>query len=235
MTKEWLNNASRLEPGREIFRSDRSFHLLAYTASHSQLLLRSPEDFARPGDPSNTTIDVLFKPVDLLRIRKNYTGLVIRCATAEETDSIQAEHPATGFQYGERVFVLESEGETDYIVAMAVGWHEDVLPRTRPSFYSDLDTEMPGRPPQPLFGVHAGFNLASAQELITALTTIGDPPRRREKHRYVHVVMSRVDRHDGPRISGLGVFLDRGDAEEARARIAPTVAECWVQTLPIAV
>lgn len=47
--------------------------------------------------------------------------------------------------------------------------------------------------------------------------------------------MTRVDRRGEPDITGAGVFLTQADAEDAQAQIAPKVADCWVETLPIAI
>ncbi|MFI2609114.1 hypothetical protein [Kitasatospora sp. NPDC018619] len=234
-TKEWFNAQSGLQPGAELFRSGRRFELCAYADSHGQLLFRSHADLDRPGDPANTTIDVLFKPAAVLKIRDFYDGLVIRCATAQEAEGVRTGYRSVRFSRDDRVFVLESKGETDYVVAMAVGWHEGVLPPTRQSFFIDVDAGRPRWPSRPLFSAGPSFNLASVQELVTALSTTEDGPVRRERYRHVYVVMTRVDRRDGADVSGAGVFLTEADAEDARAMIAPEVAACWIETLPIAV
>lgn len=98
----WLNQDSQFVAGQEIFRSEREFAVWAYTVSHGQLLLRAT---GRP------RIDVLFKNVSAMKVRAEYDGLVIRCATEDES-----ERP------GERLLVL---GDSDYVVAGAVGWRED--------------------------------------------------------------------------------------------------------------
>jgi hypothetical protein len=89
-SKAWLNRDHELTPGTEIYRSDRWFQMSAYTASHSQLLLRSTTGPDREGREHETTIDLLFKPVQALKIRDDYVGLVIRCATIEEAEQIKA-------------------------------------------------------------------------------------------------------------------------------------------------
>jgi hypothetical protein len=71
----WLNQDHQFPPGREVFRSERSFAVWAYTVSHSQLLLRTRTAGGQP------RIDVLFKPVEAMKIRTDFDGLVIRCAT----------------------------------------------------------------------------------------------------------------------------------------------------------
>ena len=116
-TEAWLNQDDQFPPGQRLFRSDRSFALWAYTVSHSQLLLRT-----RTVD-ERSRIDILFKPVDAMKIRAAYDGLAIRCATLEEHDRILAATGPTGA--GLKVLILETAGETDYVVTGAVGWKED--------------------------------------------------------------------------------------------------------------
>ncbi|MFF7146135.1 hypothetical protein [Streptomyces nodosus] len=130
MDSTWFNNDHQLIPGKELFRSERRFHLLAYAASHGQLLMRSIGQPGTPGEPE-TTIDLLFKPAAAVKIRDDYRGLSIRCATAAESEQVKAEYASVSFGRGDRVFVLESQGEADYVVAMAVGWKEGILSRTR--------------------------------------------------------------------------------------------------------
>jgi len=209
MSNDWLETDDRLAPGTEIFRSDRRFVLWAY--ADGRLLLRSTGE---------TTIDLMFEGVEAIKVRDGLDGLTISCATAAEADRIG----------GGRVFLLATQGRTDHVVGRAVGWHEGVLEPTRHSFFDTADAyEWPVRP---LGGTGAGFNIASGQDLIAALGAgEGDRPRR-ETYRMVYVVMT------GPRLgseSGTGVFLSRADAEEACARIAPRVPDCWIETLPIAI
>ncbi|AJE38890.1 hypothetical protein CP978_01915 [Streptomyces nodosus] len=233
MDSTWLNNDHQLIPGKELFRSERRFHLLAYAASHGQLLMRSIGQPGTPGEPE-TTIDLLFKPAAVVKIRDDYRGLSIRCATAAESEQVKAEYASVSFGRGDRVFVLQSQDEADYVVAMAVGWKEGILSRTRQSFFNDFHPDRPIWPSQPLSGVDAGLNIASAQELIDALSAEGNATIRRERHRWVYVVMTRVIRTDGPDVTGAGVFLTRADAEDAQSVIAAKSVDCWIEELPIA-
>ena len=58
----WLTKNDDFRPGAEVFRSDRTFELLAFVRSHGQLLLSSDRD---AGDrPAETMIQICFKPVD---------------------------------------------------------------------------------------------------------------------------------------------------------------------------
>jgi hypothetical protein len=116
-TEAWLNQDHQFPPGQPLFRSDRSLTVWAYTVSHSQLLLRTR---AADGQPR---IDVLFKPVEAMKVRTDYEGLTIRCATSDENDQILAASGQTGA--GLRVLILDSAGEMDYVVTGAIGWKED--------------------------------------------------------------------------------------------------------------
>ncbi len=208
----WLDTDDKLAPGTEIFRSDRRFVPWAYSAGNARLLLR--------GAGRETTIDLLFTPVTAVRLRDGYDGLAIRCATAEEAEGTGAP--------GHRVFLLTAGGRTDYVAAGAVGWREGALAPTRHSLFDHADAY--AVPAQALDT--AGFDIASARDLVTALGAEDGGRPRRETYRMVYVVMT------GPRLgseSGTGVFLSRADAEEACAALAPRVPDCWIETLPIAV
>ncbi|MBQ1025010.1 hypothetical protein [Micromonospora sp. C95] len=226
----WLSKDHELVPGTEVFRSERRFAMEAYSASHSQLLLRSdPVD-----DEHDTTIDLLFKPVRAVKIPAGCTGLAVRCATVDETAQIMTTVPRVRPDLGHRVFMLESQGQSDYVVSMAFGWHEGILPSVQGSFFHTADAYLPRWPTGPLFGLNAGFNAASVQDLIHALNSDADQPARRDRFRYVFVVIADVGTETRPKISGAGVFLTRADAEEARSLLAVKVTSCWIETLPIA-
>ncbi|MFC7219228.1 hypothetical protein ACFQLX_13775 [Streptomyces polyrhachis] len=237
--RTWLNQDHQFLHGKELFRSERRFHPLAYTASHGQLLMRSVGRPDTPGEPE-TTIDLLFKPAAVVKIREDYRGLAIRCASEAESEQVKADYTTMAFARNDRVFVLESQGESDYVVAMAVGWIEGVLGRTQQGFFNDFYPEVPIWPTRPLYGVGAGLDIASAQELIDALVAADENDViRRRRYRHVYVVMTRVIRPGRPDVTGAGVFLARADAEEAQAVIAAkSVAwmpvECWIEELPIA-
>jgi hypothetical protein len=118
-----------LRPGAVVFRSDRRFSMEAYSASHSQLLLRSnPVE-----EDDDTTIDLLFKPVEAVKIRDGYAGLVVRCATSLETNAIIVATPGVRADRGDRVFMLESQDRSDYVISMAFGWREGILSRVQGS------------------------------------------------------------------------------------------------------
>jgi hypothetical protein len=70
--------------------------------------------------------------------------------------------------------------------------------------------------------------------IVLAADPEGRP--RRDEHRWVYIVMTRVDRGKDriPDISGAGVFVTREDAEDAQTMIASKVVDCWIEQLPIA-
>ncbi|MFF4416025.1 hypothetical protein ACFYY8_26150 [Streptosporangium sp. NPDC001559] len=126
--RTWLDSGDRFPPGGELFRSDRDFTVWAYTVSHSQLLLRTRTHADR------SRIDIVFKPVEAVKLRTEYHGLVIRCATREESDRIGSE--TGGVPPGARCLILETAGEQghqDYVVTYAVGWEEDLETDRDPS------------------------------------------------------------------------------------------------------
>ncbi|WP_440063606.1 hypothetical protein [Streptosporangium sp. OZ121] len=62
-TKAWFDAESQMEPGTELFQSERRFQLWGHTASHGQPPLRSTAGPGRQGRKHETTIEVLFKPI----------------------------------------------------------------------------------------------------------------------------------------------------------------------------
>ena len=232
--RTWLNTDRQLEPGAELYRSERRFSLWAYTVSHGQLLLRSPQGT----DPlRDTTIDVLFKPVTAMKVPGQFSGLAIRCATEEETSLAEQDVPA-GIGRDERVLVLEGDGTLGYVICMGVGWHEGVLEPTQPSFFADHAPDAPAWARTPLFGVDAGLagNVATPEELITALTSEESAPEERAKHRYVYVVMIRLNTGTGaPHVGAAGAFLTRDEAQTACDRLQAKADACWIEATPLAV
>ncbi|KAB2352219.1 hypothetical protein [Actinomadura rudentiformis] len=126
---DWLNTEDRFTPGAELFRSDRAFTTWAYTISHSQLLLRTRT--TTQAGSRQSRIDIVFKPVRAMKIRIEYDGLVIRCATLAEAEKIRADN--TGIHEGAHCLLLETGGDLDYVIAHAVGWEEDMETDRDPS------------------------------------------------------------------------------------------------------
>jgi hypothetical protein len=231
VSDRWLTQDHELKPGAVIFRSYRRFSMEAYSASHGQLLLRSnPVD-----DEDGTTIDLLFKPVEAVKIRDGYAGLVVRCATKSEANAIIVSTLGVHADRGDRVFMLDSQGRSDYVISMAFGWHEGILSRVQGSFFNTADAYLPRWPAGALSGLNPGFNVASVHDLVDALGSDHDQPTRRDRYRYVFVLMVEVGDDVRPHVSGSGVFLTQQDAEAAQAILAPKVRSCWIEMLPVAV
>ncbi|GAB3090424.1 hypothetical protein [Micromonospora schwarzwaldensis] len=233
-THDWLNTANRFAPGRELFRSHRRFQLWAQTVSHGQLLLRSPRSADHP-----TRIDVLFKPVSAQKIRRIYDGLVIRCPSSEEQDHIEQQMAGGSLDMDDRLFALETADSLDWVVAMAVGWHEDDAPGDISRFVW-LDQ---GRKPvvqRPLDGADGGLShgLASLKEVVAAVragqrpTDIADP-----RHAYLHVVMVRISwPGQSDTLAPVGAFLTRRAADAYLASRHPVEdAELYVETVPLSI
>lgn len=126
---DWLNTKDRFVPGAELFRSNRAFTTWAYTISHSQLLLRTR---TRPADGARQSrIDIVFKPVQAMKIRVEYDGLILRCATAAEAGQIRANN--AGVDHDAPCLILETGSDQDYVIAHAVGWEEDMETDRDPS------------------------------------------------------------------------------------------------------
>lgn len=60
------------------WRTERGFRLWRYGVGHSQLLLRSP------GDGGHETLSIQFEAVELIKVRRSYTDLVLRLAREDE-------------------------------------------------------------------------------------------------------------------------------------------------------
>ncbi|WP_329246339.1 hypothetical protein OG417_51480 [Actinoallomurus sp. NBC_01490] len=126
---DWLNTTDRFVPGAELFRSDRAFTVWAYTISHSQLLLRTRTTMQDGSRQSR--IDIVFKPVRAMKVRIEYDGLVIRCATPAEARRISGAD--TGIHDDAHCLILETGNDHDYVITYAVGWEEDMETDRDPS------------------------------------------------------------------------------------------------------
>jgi hypothetical protein len=230
-THEWLNTEDRFAPGRELFRSRRRFQLWAQTVSHGQLLLRSPRSSHHP-----TRIDVLFKPVSVQKARWVYDGLVIRCPSSEEQERIQHQ-TARVLSRDERIFVLETADSLDWIVAMAVGWHEDDEPGDISRFVWFDESRKPVVQ-RPLDGADGGLShgLASLDEVVAALRA-GQrrPDIVNPRHAYLHVVMVRTNwSGQSGTVVPAGAFLTRQAADDYLASRSPFEgAEFYVEVVPL--
>ncbi|SEM26120.1 hypothetical protein SAMN05660976_04650 [Nonomuraea pusilla] len=234
-----LNLSEGPEPGTELFSSHRAFKLWAYSPSHSRLLLRSSADpDPQLPDLHETTVEILFAPVDAIKVNSVYDGLTIRRATLEEADGIKA---AARLDGGGHVLILESRGIRDHVVTGGICWHEGVLSPTRLSFFAGILPDQPAWPRHPLGpGYDAGLDIASAEELVHELTTDDTSSKPRGKYRTIYTVVTRVEhqtRSGAPEIeiAGAGAFLTRSEAEDFQARLKPVVADSWVEEIPIAI
>ena len=154
-----------------LFEWDRPFSLWGYSGSHSQLLFRSvkydpdtdvdlyPENKDSGVDPPadkwpRTRIDLLFKPVDALYLRRlRYPSLRVQVATARIAEEILGK---TYRPHGdEQVLELVGpDGVGDHIVCLATGYCEDDGEYWEPSpFAVDLSD---GRTPSWRLGVLCG-------------------------------------------------------------------------------
>lgn len=162
-----------------------------------------------------------------------------KTSEARAIRTIRAGSPSADAFGDSRVLLLESAGEIDYIDVGAVGWCEDRLDVTAPSGFAGHDPDTPVWSLNPLFGVHAGLggNVASAQQLIDALTADTTEPTGRTQYRYVFVVQTSLEPGTGgwPLVGCAGVFLTRSEAETARDRLATRVDRCWIEGVPIGI
>lgn len=121
----------------EIVRSERRFELWLYTASHSQLLIRSKYDPA-----STERIEVLFTGVEWMALPSDLSGLVVTELSATSGSALLAEMaaPITHPQYSDgRVYLLQAEGSRGTVVAAAAFVNRDHLPLGEPSgFYEGI-------------------------------------------------------------------------------------------------
>ncbi|MFI6031106.1 hypothetical protein [Amycolatopsis magusensis] len=210
--------------------------MLGLHPSHSQLLLRSD------GSADTTRIDMLFKAVDVMKVRSHYNGLRIRCATLTEQEQIQGETPeityidpaSDKFDQGSRYFVLEASDGFDYVVADAVGWHEDHA-LGEPSYYADPSggTAPWSQTPKPrwaqttLDGVNGGLGtpMATIGEFATAIASAiakNIPTEDRTRYRYIYVIIGQAlvpDPH------AFGAFLTRSEAEQQQQQLADRFPE----------
>jgi hypothetical protein len=226
----WLKRDGDFDPGAELFRSERTFSLLAYVRSHGQLLLSS--DRSADNESNETTIQICFKPIEAVQIQDCYRGLVIRCATPVEAEQIRESVPDFGYRnWSAPVFVLESQGAEGYVVSSAMGWREGHLSRLQPSFYNSVTPDDSRWPTGPLGGYNGRADEASPAEVVQAFITGLGQGARRDRYRYVHVLMANSEDHDGR--NPVGVFLTEADAREAEELLRPHVSACWIEISPM--
>ncbi|WP_203907799.1 hypothetical protein [Rhizocola hellebori] len=238
MAHQWSShwfNGRQLQPGSVLFSFERPFVLEAFSASHSQLLLVSLAGGDGLAGPS-TRVDVLFKPVRALHLRRQYPSLTVRCATADEASAVVAQHPGLTLGTGEHVFVLNDGG--GHVIALATGFYEDERSNYAPSAFAEGWVE-PGGPPwrrQALVGIDRGldYEAAATGDLSVALDGPAVPLAARMKVGTLYIVMlgSTAPRKDIP----VDAFVTRAEAEEFLASESVRApAKRWIETVRIAV
>lgn len=97
----------------------RTFQIWLYSASHTQLLLRSTKSKELP-----TRVDVLFKDVAALALPTLFDGLSISEATADEARNLNM--PLGNKEIdGRKVLLVRGSNFLGYVVAGYLYWHED--------------------------------------------------------------------------------------------------------------
>jgi hypothetical protein len=106
---------------------DRPFHLNSVVATHVQLLLRSGK-LGRYAD----RVDIVFKDVRAVRIRREFPVLRLRDATEGELVQIGGEVPSA-LMRGAATYVIEAQPMFAYVVAGAAFMASDHEPDANPS------------------------------------------------------------------------------------------------------
>jgi hypothetical protein len=107
----------------------RSFQVWQYSVSHSTLLLRSVnvEGF-------DTRIDVVFTNVELMLIKPVYDHL--RIDLGDNKDKERAMRNPSEYTTKKELYFLN--GESSYVIAGKVAWHEDHGDHHTPSKFGPL-------------------------------------------------------------------------------------------------
>lgn len=113
------------------FESDRYFQVWSLSPSHSELLLRSNPSWM---DKSATRIEICALHVEALMIQPRMQGLRI-------VRTWGAEHEAACARFGVeasegRLFLLESEGFTGFVISGIPQWREAVRELGDPSLFT---------------------------------------------------------------------------------------------------
>jgi hypothetical protein len=113
-----------------LFESERHFRLWWARVGHGLLLLRSTKS-----DERSTRIDVLFKPVSVVKLRTSLDGLLVWRASAEEVTEIEREVGPTDPR--ETTFLVKAGEFRGYVVAASCAWHEDDGEHDDPSYFPE--------------------------------------------------------------------------------------------------
>jgi hypothetical protein len=102
-----------------IFKSDRTFVVFSYSASHGLLLLRSPK-----ANPTPTRVDVLIQDVRAIEIRSWFDGIEILEVQSDYLREFRS-NPIEMLESGNRVYALRGNGWQGFIAGGIVSTHED--------------------------------------------------------------------------------------------------------------
>ena len=113
--------------------SNRKFQIWLYTASHSQLLLRS-----NPSAEGEERIEVLFKGVCWMNLPAHLDGLVLTEAHGDSaTELLERSGVAASTGADHRFFILRGSGYQAVVVALAAVVHRDHLSWDAPSGFQE--------------------------------------------------------------------------------------------------
>jgi hypothetical protein len=106
---------------------DRKFKIWDYWISHSQLLLRSPDDLRQPkGTSESRNIDIIFVAVDYIELPTTMSELRVTIdATTGELRNV--EHAIGRAVVPDHAFVLTANGRRHIVVAGAMEVRENDL------------------------------------------------------------------------------------------------------------
>jgi hypothetical protein len=113
-----------------IIGTNRDFQVWKYTVGHNQLLLRSTKSPEFP-----TRIDVFFKGVVEFHLPTHFRSLFITEAAYDEIQELRTLRKPS-FNKDVKVFTVKGMDFTGYVVALAVGTHEDSGEYNEPSCFS---------------------------------------------------------------------------------------------------
>lgn len=103
-----------------IFYSNRKFKILAYTVSHSSLLIRSVmqyDDEEGYSEETSYNIDLEFSFVEYMDVKTTWDSLSI---SVVEKENLRSDLKEKFDSYEGKIFEIESNKETTYIVAYSV-------------------------------------------------------------------------------------------------------------------
>ncbi|GLZ78031.1 hypothetical protein Afil01_28380 [Actinorhabdospora filicis] len=154
----------------------------------------------------------------------------------------RAEAAATGLRpvrADSQVFIVDGAARSGSVIAYFVSWREGVMPDVQQSLFNPPDTLWPDWPATPLRYASSGLELASGADVIAALRSPDPRPSGPTRYgRSVFVLMTNAYQNPARKrleVRAAGVFINRSDAEDARALMAEHVEECWIEAVPIGI